>query len=125
MIVPIMRCVALGMAVCGLAACATSMTPRQFNEELPSLTKSKYFDPAQAKDALKHSRCELLVGGRSYVAPMGLTVNGDLRNGSKGIDEWVSIDGGNSYVLNNFKWITIDSGGSTQLSIYFDTMQCE
>ena len=56
---------------------------------------------------------------------MGLTVNGDLKYGAKGIDEWVELDGGNAYVLVNYKWVTVDEHGSTQLHIEFDTMLCE
>jgi hypothetical protein len=66
-----------------------------------------------------------LVRGREYVAPIALTVKGDLRNAATGIDEWVKIDGGNAYVLISYKWITVDNEGSTQLHIKFDTMLCE
>jgi hypothetical protein len=34
-----------------------------------------------------------LVRGRNYTVPMGLTVKNDLKNGARGIDEWVKIDG--------------------------------
>ena len=66
-----------------------------------------------------------MVKGRNYTAPMRLTVNGDLKYGAKGIDEWVELDGGNAYVLISYKWVTVDHNGSTQLSIEFDTMLCD
>jgi len=66
-----------------------------------------------------------LVQGRNYVAPMGFTPKNDLKNAAKGIDEWVELDGGNAYVLINFKWVTVDGNGSTELHIDFDTMRCE
>ena len=56
---------------------------------------------------------------------MGFSVKNDLKNGAKGIDEWVKIDGGNAYVLTSYKWVTVDSEGATQLHIEFDTMLCE
>lgn len=105
--------------------CATSMTPSQISDTLPTLTKSKFLSQSQADEAIKSSKCKYMVKGRNYVAPMGLTVNDDLKNGAKGIDEWVKLDGGNAYVLTNYKWVTVDHNGSTQLHIEFDTLSCE
>jgi hypothetical protein len=106
-------------------SCATSMTPSQISDTLPTLTKSKFFSQAQADEAIKSDKCKFLVKGRSYVAPMGLTVKDDLKNAAKGIDEWVKLDHGNAYVLTNYKWVTVDHNGSTQLHIEFDTLYCE
>lgn len=108
-----------------LTSCATSMTPMQVNSTLPTLTKSKFISQAQAEEVVKSNGCKYLVKGRNYTAPIGLTTRDDLRNGAKGIDEWVKLDGGNAYVLNNYKWVTVDHNGSTQLHIEFDTMLCE
>lgn len=113
------------MTLAILTSCATSMTPMQVNNTLPSLTNSKFISQAQAEEAVKSNGCKYLVKGRKYTAPSGLTAKDDLRNGAKGIDEWVKLDGGNAYVLNNFKWVTIDHYGSSQLHIVFDTMLCE
>lgn len=113
------------MTLAILTSCATSMTPMQVNNTLPTLTKSKFISQAQAEEAVKSNGCKYLVKGRNYTAPIGLTTKDDLRNGAKGIDEWVKLDGGNAYVLNNYKWITVDHNGSTQLHIEFDTMLCE
>ena len=107
-----------------LSACATSMTPSQFTERFPVETKSEYYDRAEANEALADSYCKLLVANRSYSAPIGFTVVDDVRNGARGVDEWVQLDGGNAYILNNFKWMTVDNYGSTQLIISFDTMLC-
>ena len=108
-----------------LSSCATSMTPIEVNNALPTLTKSIFFNQTQATEAIKNSKCILLVKGRNYVAPIGFTVKEDLKNGAKGIDEWVTMDGGNAYTLLNFKWVTVDHNGATQLHIDFDTMRCE
>jgi hypothetical protein len=108
-----------------LSSCAASMTPMQVSNTLPGLTKSKFNSQSQAEEAIKTNKCKYLVKGRSYVAPVGLTVKNDLKYGAKGIDEWVELDGGNAYVLVNYKWVTVDDGGSTQLHIEFDTMSCE
>jgi hypothetical protein len=104
---------------------SSSMTPSQVDNILPTLTKSTYFSQKQAEDAVINNNCKYLVKGREYVAPLGLTVKGDLRNGAKGIDEWVKLDGGNAYVLNSYKWVRVDNEGSTQLHIEFDTMLCQ
>ena len=116
-----------------LSSCATfstSMTPSQVNNTLPALTKSKFISQAQAEEAVKANKCKYLVKGRNYTAPIGLTVKNDLKNGAKGIDEWVNIDGGNAYVLVSYKWVTVaidpkTHGQTTQLYIEFDTMLCE
>lgn len=108
-----------------ITSCATSMTPFEVNNTLPTLTKSKYLTLAQAEDNIKNNKCKYLVKGRTYVAPMGLSTYEDLKYGAKGIDEWVKLDGGNAYVLTNYKWVTVDQNGATQLHIDFDTVLCE
>jgi len=107
------------------ASCATSMTPIAVNNTLPTLTKSKFISQSQAEEDIKANRCKYLAKGRNYTAPIGLTVKNDLKNGAKGIDEWVKLDGGNAYVLISYKWVTVDHMGSTQLHIEFDTILCE
>lgn len=101
------------------------MTPLEVNNTLPSLTKSKYLTQSTIEEANNTNKCKYLVKGRSYVAPIGFSTKDDLRNGAKGIDEWVQLDGGNAYVLKNFKWVTVDHNGSTQLHVDFDTVTCE
>ncbi|MEO7308324.1 MAG: hypothetical protein ABIR78_03395 [Ferruginibacter sp.] len=108
-----------------LTSCATSMSPIEVNNKLPTLTKSKFISQAQAEELIKTNKCKYLVKNRTYVAPMGLSTKDDLKYGAKGIDEWVKLDGGNAYVLKNYKWITVDQNGSTQLHIDFDTILCE
>jgi hypothetical protein len=62
---------------------------------------------------------------RNYAAPVGSTVKGDLKNGARGIDEWITVDSGNAYELISYNWLTIDKDGSTQLHLEFNTMLCE
>lgn len=107
------------------SSCATSMTPTAVANTLPALTKSKFLSQAQAEEAIKGKVCKYQFKGRKYSAPMGLSVKEDLKNGAKGIDDWVKLDGGNAYVLTNYNWITVDQYGSTQLLIEFDTILCE
>jgi hypothetical protein len=97
----------------------------KLNNTLPSLTNSNLISKSNVEELIESDNCKYLVKGRSYVAPIGLTTKGDLKNGAKGIDEWVELDGGNSYVLNNYKWVTVDDSGSTQLHLEFDTLICE
>ncbi|WP_338732137.1 hypothetical protein [Mangrovimonas cancribranchiae] len=108
-----------------LWSCATSMTPSEVNNLLPTLTNTTFYNKPQAIKALKNNKCSVLVKGRSYVAPIGTTVKNDLKNAAYGIDEWVKIDGGNAYSLVNYKWVTVDHNGSTQLHVDFDTMLCK
>lgn len=108
-----------------LSSCATSMTPTEVTNTLPNLTNAVFYNQTQAIEAKNSKKCKILVEGRNYNAPIGFTTKDDLKNGARGIDEWVKLDGGNAYVLVNYKWITIDQNGVTQLQIDFDTMQCK
>ena len=112
-----------------LTSCAifppSSLSPNQVNSILPTLTKSTFYSKTQAEEAVKSNRCKYLVKGRSYTAPIAFTAKSDLKNGAKGIDEWVEIDGGNAYTLISYKWVRIDEEGTTQLHLEFDTMLCE
>jgi hypothetical protein len=107
------------------ASCATSMSPIEVNNNLPTLTKSKFITQLQAQESTKTNSCKYLVQNRKYTAPIGFTIKDDLKNGARGIDEWVKLDGGNAYVLTNYNWVTIDKNGTTQLIIEFDTLFCE
>jgi len=101
------------------------MTPVEVSNALPTLTKSKYLTQSLTEESVNTNKCRYLTKDRKYVAPIGFLPKDDLRNGAKGIDEWVQLDGGNAYVLKNFKWLTLDNNGSTQLHIDFDTLICE
>ena len=103
----------------------TSMTPTELYATLPTLTKSKFLREEEAQNM----GCTCLSKNRNYTAPMGLTVKEDLRNGAKGIDEWVSLDKGNAFVVKNYKWMTVavntkNGSTATQLYIEFDTYKC-
>ena len=106
-------------------SCATSMTPMQVNNTLPALTKSKFISQSEADEKVKNNGCKYLAINRTYVAPMGFSAIQDLKHAATGIDEWVKLDGGNAYVLKNYKWIALDINGSTQLHIEFNTLLCE
>jgi len=100
------------------------MSPIKLHNTLPNLTESKFIPQSQLESSIAKG-CKYLVKGRKYTAPIGLTTRGDLKNGARGIDEWVQLDGGNSYVLTNYNWSTVDDLGSTQLHVEFDTMLCK
>ena len=90
------------------------------------MTKSKFLK----EEETQKMGCTCLTKNRNYTAPMGLSVKEDLRNGAKGIDEWVSLDKGNAYVIKNYKWMTVGynskySSTATQLYIEFDTYSCK
>ncbi|MBK9254969.1 MAG: hypothetical protein IPM42_05730 [Saprospiraceae bacterium] len=107
-----------------LFSCTRSMSPIEVNRTLPTLTQSKSISRAEAEEAVKTNKCRYLVKDRNYVAPIGLSLKSDLRNGAQGIDEWVKLDGGNTYVLKNYNWVTVNDG-ATQLYVDFDTLVCE
>ncbi len=66
-----------------LTSYATSMTPMKVNNTLPSLTKSNLISKPKVGELIESDHCEYLVKGRSYVASIGLTTKGDLKNGAK------------------------------------------
>lgn len=111
--------------ILAISGCATSMTPSQFNEHFPQATTSKFYTKTASNEAIKNEECRLLVENRKYTSPIGLTINGDVKNGAIGIDEWVQTDKGNSYTINNFEWISVGNEGTTQLIVYFNTLQCK
>ena len=107
-----------------ITSCST-MSPTQVNNRLPNLTHSIYLTKTEADELVRLNKCKYLTRHRTFVTPMGLTAKGDLRNGAKGIDEWVAIDGGNAYTLISYKWVRVNSDGSTELHLEFDTLLCE
>lgn len=122
------RFIKVNLVITGLLlfySCATSMSPASVYNTLPTLTRSKLISQKDAQEAVRNKECYYLVRGRNYSAPIGLTLKSDLKNGAQGIDEWVQIDGGNAYVLTNYRWVTIHHDGNTELHLEFDTMSCE
>ncbi len=111
--------------VVALVGCATSMTPRQFNDALPEMTESRFLGRTAANEAVSANQCQLLVADRKYTSPIGLTVSGDLKGAGLGIDEWVKVDGGNAYSIADFAWTSIGEMGTTQLTVHFDTLLCK
>ncbi|WP_291149298.1 hypothetical protein [Flavobacterium sp. UBA7680] len=107
-------------AILFLSSCSSSMSPIQVNNTLPTFTKSKYISQSE----IETSNCKYLTKNRSYTAPIGLFAKDDLRNGARGIDEWVTLDGGNAYILRNYRWVNVGDE-ATQLHLEFDTLLCE
>lgn len=107
-----------------MVSCTTSMTPTEVYNTLPTLTNSNFIPQSQAEETIASRNCSYLVKGRTYTAPIGFTTKNDLQNAANGIDEWVQLDGGNAYVLTNYKWVTVADDGSTQLHVDFDTLKC-
>lgn len=104
--------------------CQSSYTTSKMYKVLPTFTKSKLVLQSEITPLISTDKCKYLTKGRSYAAPVGLFAKNDLKNAAKGIDEWVQLDKGNTYVLTNYKWISIDNSGSTQLNVDFDTLYC-
>ncbi len=105
--------------------CQSSYTPTKMYKELPKLTQSKLVLQSEIDSLISTDKCKYLTRGRSYAAPAGLFAKNDLKNAAKGIDEWVQLDKGNAYILTNYKWISMNHSGSTQLNVDFDTLFCK
>ena len=104
--------------------CQNSYTPAKMHKELSTLTKSNLVSQGDITTLVSTEKCRYLIKGRTYAAPVGLTAKKDVKNAAKGIDEWVELDKGNTYVLTNYKWVPADHLGSTQLYVDFDTLYC-
>lgn len=104
--------------------CQSSYRPAKMYKVLPELTKSKSVLQSEIASLISTEKCKYITKNRSYAAPVGLTAKKDLKNAAQGIDEWVELDKGNSYILTDYKWIPIDNFGSTQLNVDFDTLSC-
>ena len=108
-----------------LTSCrSTPMKSIQVKKSLPLLTTSKLILSPEA-EAIKNNKCVYLSRGRIYDAPIKVKASNDLKHAAKGIDKMVQSDGGNSYVLINYKWIKRDDYGTFQLRVEFDTLRCE
>ncbi|WP_422859473.1 hypothetical protein ACOKFD_00595 [Flagellimonas sp. S174] len=81
----------LGGFVSMLYGCAMSMSQIKVNNTLPNLTKSNFIPQTGVKELIKTDKSKYLVKGRGYMAPIGLTVKSELKNGAIGIDEWVCL----------------------------------
>ncbi|MCU7614463.1 hypothetical protein N0B16_08425 [Chryseobacterium sp. GMJ5] len=107
-----------------LFKCQNSYTPAKLNKDLSTFTKSKLVLQSEITTLVSIEKCKYLIKARSYAAPIGFTAKKDVKNAAKGIDEWVELDKGNTYILTNYKWVTIDNYGTAQLYVDFDTLDC-
>ena len=78
------------------------MSPKEFMEKFPHATKAEFYTLTDAHNAEIRGTCRVLVKNRSYTAPLGLTVDDDLENGARGVDEWIYSDGGDAFILKDF-----------------------
>lgn len=115
---------ALIVVFAGLTGCATQMSPRQFMEEFPKATKSRFVEQLAVRNLIESGTCKLRIADRKYSSPIGWTVSDDLRGGAKGVDEWVAADGGNAYAIKTYDWVHVGDSGATQLVLTFDTLSC-
>ena len=105
-----------------LSACVMSMPADQFYSKFPKATDTAYLTRSEVAEALLAGSCIMLDSHR-YDAPIGTTVDDDLRHGALGVDAIVSNDGGDAYRISNFNWAYLATG-ATQLQIEFDTLLC-
>lgn len=119
-----MRIVAVtGLIV--LAGCVTAMSAQQFYAEFPEATSTRYVPGAEAIVATKDGSCRI-IDDHVYNAPIGMTVQGDVRSGAEGVDGIVADDGGNAYRIANFSWLPVgDGSGATQLRVEFESLSCD
>tara|TARA_B100001093_G_C26521603_1_gene881998 strand:+ start:184 stop:507 length:324 start_codon:yes stop_codon:yes gene_type:complete len=103
----------------------------QFITEFNELTNSRMYSKADAKLAVTSKKCSYLEL-RDYYS--GARLNGleEMKNGAIGVDEWVSLDGGNAFSLEAYRWVLAGvsvydgtGGTSAELKIEFYTMSCD
>jgi len=69
----------IGISLFAILFCsfATSMTPTEVNETLPSYTKSFFYNQTKASEAIESNKCKMLVKGRAYVASIRFIAKDD------------------------------------------------
>lgn len=116
------------VAVAGLvmmAGCVTAMSAQQFYTEFPKATSVRYLTGAEAIEAKQDGSCRS-IDDHAYNAPIGLTVQGDVRAGAEGVDGIVTNHGGNAYRIRSFGWLQVgDGSGATQLGVEFESLLCD
>jgi hypothetical protein len=105
--------------------------PMQFNTEFNELTNSRMYSKADAKLAVASKKCSYLEL-RDYYSGDRLNGLKDMKKGAIGVDQWVSLDGGNAFSLEAYRWVPPGvivyektGGTSTELKIEFYTMLCD
>ena len=88
-----------------LTSCSVFMKTARVHNILSTYTKSRFIYESQVENLKASHKGFLLVKGRKYIAPVGMTAKDDLKNAAKGIDKWVALDGGNAYVLKDYRWV--------------------
>ncbi len=108
-----------------MAGCVTAMSAQQFYTEFPKASSTRYLTGAEAIEATQEGSCRM-IDDHVYNAPIGMTVQGDVRSGAEGVDGVVANDGGNAYRITNFSWLPVgDGSGATQLRLEFETLSCD
>ena len=105
-----------------LPACVMSMPADQFYSKFPKATDTDYLTGTEVVESVLAGSC-IILDSHTYDAPIGVSVDQDLKYGALGVDAIVSNDGGNAYRISNFNWVYLPTG-ATQLQIDFDTLLC-
>jgi hypothetical protein len=105
--------------------------PIQFIETFNKLTKSELYSKTNTESAIQSNKCKI-IEFREYYSGAKLNGYGDMKSAAIGVDDWVNLDGGNSFSLVSYRWIQAGvslyegtGGTATELKIEFYTMSCD
>ena len=88
----------------------TSPSPIEFVETFDDMTKSKLYTKLNAEKAIERNECSV-IEYREYYSGVKLHHFGDMKSAAIGVDDWVSLDGGNSFSLEKYVWIPAGLSG--------------
>lgn len=111
-----------------IPACAAydngrGMPMNVFVERFPPMLDARYMTGTEATVAVSQSKCVELSDHDIQAAIATLSVYADMQNGADELAGRIANAGGNSYVINGFRWI--DAGMGTQLNIDATSFLCE
>lgn len=100
----------------------------QFTAEFNELINSRKYSKADSKLALASKKCSYLEL-RYYYSGARLNELEDMKNGAIAVNEWVSLDGGNAFSLESYRWgpagVSVYGGISIELKIESYTISCD
>jgi hypothetical protein len=103
-----------------LTGCATSATIQQMQH---LATETQQVPMGYVAPAIESGTCTA-VSEHRFQGRVGITVSQDLQFLAEEIDGVVKFNGGNSYALQDWRWVPIDAYGSTAPVVEISVLDC-
>ena len=103
-----------------VSGCAMTATTEQMQN---LATKTQQVPMGFVFDAVESGICREL-STHQLQGRAGATVGHDLQMLAEEVDSVVTYNGGNSYAMNEWQWITVDAWGSTAPLVRISVLDC-